>query len=344
MKLGRIRLDTPDGVQERIVAVDTDEARVVDLARAYALLQLRRGAWEDGARRVARALFPSSMSRAIAAGPVLLDAAHEALGAADDASLALDDVVWASPLDPPVIRDGLTFQEHIVNYSRRAANALPRPEIYTLPGYYKGSTGSIYAPDTEVPYPAFSSWLDYELEIGYVIGTPGHDLTPEESFGHVFGITIVNDFSARDVQLVEIAIGMGPQHGKDFAFGIGPWITTMDEVGAIDGLTGSVRVNGELWSQCRAEDMVWTPGELIAYVSIADTLQPGDLIASGTLGNGSAVELGRELAPGDVIELELERVGTLRHTLTAEKKQYPWWPSPKPYPFAPDHRPESTRE
>ncbi|GAA2011314.1 fumarylacetoacetate hydrolase family protein [Microbacterium ulmi] len=334
MKLGRISSATPDGPDERIVAVDLAGDRVVDLARAFALVQRRRGAWDAGARRLARAVFPSSMSAAIAAGPLFLDAAHVALAAADDASIPLDAVDWVAPLDPPMIRDGLTFQDHIVNYSRRAANALPNPSIYRMPGYFKGSTGSIYGPGAEVPYPSFSSWIDYELEIGYVIGKPGSDLTPDESFDHIFGVTIFNDFSARDVQLVEIAIGMGPQHGKDFAFGIGPWITTMDEIGSIEGLTGSVRINGEVWSQCRAENMVWSPAELVAYVSVADSLQPGDLIASGTMGNGSSIELGRELSPGDVVELTLEGVGTLRHTMSAEKKAYPWWPEPKPYPFA----------
>lgn len=334
MKLGRILSSTADGAEERIVAVDTESARVIDLARAYALVQRRRGAWEAGARRLARTLFPSSMSAAIAAGPAFLDAAHDALAAGDDASTAIGDVEWASPLDPPVIRDGLTFLDHITNYAERAVKAKPNPNIFKVPGYFKGSTGSIYGPGAEVPYPGFSSWLDYELEIGYVIGRPGHDLTPDTAFEHVFGITIFNDFSARDIQLIENAIGMGPQHGKDFAFGIGPWITTMDEVGAIEGLTGSVRINGEVWSECRADRMVWSPAELVAYASIADNLQPGDLIASGTMGEGSAIELGRELTPGDVVELTLEKVGTLRHTMTPQKKQYLWWPEPKPYPFA----------
>lgn len=333
MKLGRILSSTADGPQERLVAVDTAEQRVVDLARAHALVQLRHGADPEAARRIARAFFPSSMSAAIAAGSQFLDAAHVALGAADDASSWLGEVQWTSPLDPPVIRDGLTFGDHILHFSEVVTKSRPNPNIYKTPGFFKGSTGTVYGPDDEIPYPSFTSALDYELEIGYVIGRPGSDLTPDSALEHVFGITVFNDLSARDIQAGEMAIGMGPQHCKDFAYAIGPWITTMDEIASIEGLGGTVVVNGEQWASCRAENMVWSPAELVAYVSIADRLQPGDIIGSGTMGWGSALELGRVLSPGDVVELSLEGVGTLRNTLSAAKREYPWWPSAKPYPF-----------
>src|SRR5699024_7416482 len=117
MKLGRILGETPDGGEARLVAIDTDGARVIDLARAYAIAQTRRGASAEGARRLARTVFPSSTSAAIANGPMLQEAAVSALEVADDASASFDAVTWLAPLDPPVIRDGLTFGQHMINFS-----------------------------------------------------------------------------------------------------------------------------------------------------------------------------------------------------------------------------------
>lgn len=334
MKLGRIARPTPDGEELRIVAALPEEGRVVDLAAAFSLAQQRRGASPATARRLSREIFPHSMSAAIGAGPFFLDSAAQALDAADDASLPLGEVQWRAAVDPPVIRDGLTFNKHIENFAETVTKSLPNPNIYKIPGYFKGSTATVYGHGEEIPYPSFSDALDYEVEIGYVIGAPGRNLTPETSFDHVFGITIFNDFSARDVQGSEMAIGMGPQKCKDFAYGIGPWITTIDEIPSIDGLKASVSVNGHQWSACEATDMLYSPEELVAYVSIADRLQPGDIIGSGTMGFGSAMELGRKLEPGDVVDMALEGVGTLRNTLSAEREAYPWWPAARPYPFA----------
>ena len=333
MKLGRVVRPTPDGPRARIVAVQPDSERVIDLAQAYALTLQRSGAEPERASKIARSIFPSSMAAAIGGGDVFLDAAHDALETADDASLPLLEVQWCAAVDSPVIRDGLTFSQHIINFSEKVTHALPNPNIYKIPGYFKGSTATVYGHNEEIPYPDFTDAFDYELEIGYVVGRRGRNLTPDDALDHLFGITIFNDFSARDVQGAEMAIGMGPQKCKDFAYGIGPWITTMDEVSSIEGLTGSVRVNGETWSTCVAGDMVYTPAELVAYISIADYLQPGDLIGSGTLGFGSGLELGKTLSPGDVVELELESVGTLRSPISKTREKAPWWPEPRPYPF-----------
>jgi 2-keto-4-pentenoate hydratase/2-oxohepta-3-ene-1,7-dioic acid hydratase in catechol pathway len=114
-------------------------------------------------------------------------------------------------------------------------------------------------------------------------------------------VTIFNDFSERDVQKIELAIGMGPGKGKDFAFGIGPWIVTMDEIGRIDDLEMTVRINGQECSRGNSAETLWRPEELLAYMSISETLLPGDLIGSGTVGNGSGLEIGRKLDVGDVL-------------------------------------------
>lgn len=332
-KIGRISVASPDGEQIRVVAAEPESGRVIDLARAYALILQRRGATRERAVEVARSFFPSSLSAGIAAGDAFLDNVNAALAAADDASSDIHSVSWRAAVDPPVIRDGLTFGTHIENYFRNVVKSAPVRAVYERPGFFKGSTATVYGNDQVIPYPNISEKLDYELEIGYIVGKPGRNLTPDESLAHVFGITIFNDWSLRDVQALEGPIGMGAQHSKDFAYGIGPWITTLDEIPSIEGLTGQVRVNGEVRADTRVENFVYTPAELVAYVSIFDGLQPGDLIGSGTMGWGAGVEIDRFLQPGDVVELELEGVGTLRNPIAPEKETPPWWPAPRPYPF-----------
>jgi 2-keto-4-pentenoate hydratase/2-oxohepta-3-ene-1,7-dioic acid hydratase in catechol pathway len=211
----------------------------------------------------------------------------------------------------------------------------PNPQLFRTPGYFKGSTGVVYGHDEEIPYPSFAQQIDYELELGFVVGGAGRNLDPEQAERLLFGLTIFNDFSARDIQGREMGLGMGPQKCKDFAYGIGPWITTIDDpaLPPLDQLRVSVHVNGESWATGVTEGMIYSPAELIAYVSVGDVVQPGDIIGSGTVGNGSALELGRHLRPGDVVELEVEGVGVLRNRFSAEPEPYPWWPEPRPNPF-----------
>lgn len=335
MKLGRIAVNGPDGEEVRVIAAQPESSRVIDLKRAYALALQKSGATVDGSRHLAQATF-GDLTLGIASGDFFLEAAHRALAAADDASLPIDEVDFRAAIKPPMIRDGLTFGTHIENYFKNVVKSKPVRAVYERPGFFKGSTATIYGTGETIPYPDISEKLDYELEIGYIVGKPGRNLTPDESMDHVFGITIFNDWSLRDVQALEGPIGMGAQHSKDFAYGIGPWITTLDEIASIEGLVGQIRVNGEVWSNTRVENFVYTPAELVAYVSIFDGLQPGDLIGSGTMGFGGGVELDKFLSPGDIVELDLEGVGTLRNPIASEKEHPPWWPAPRPYPFEGD--------
>jgi 2-keto-4-pentenoate hydratase/2-oxohepta-3-ene-1,7-dioic acid hydratase in catechol pathway len=332
MKFGRILVPGPDGDEIRVVAVDPDQSRVVDLRRAYALALQKKGATVDGSRHLAHATF-RDLTLGISLGDFFLEAASSALVAADDASIDLDSANFRAAIKPPVIRDSLTFNGHIKNFFGNVMKSTPTRAIYERPGYFKGSTSTIYGTNETIPYPDITEKLDYELEIGYVIGKPGRSVTPENAFDHVFGITIFNDWSLRDVQVLEAPIGMGAQHSKDFAYGIGPWIVTLDEVPSLIGLTGQVRVNGEVRSNTKVEDFIWTPEETVSYVSQFDGLQVGDLIGSGTMAFGAGAELQRFLEPGDVLELELEGVGVLRSPIATTKESATWWPTPQPYPF-----------
>ena len=231
MKLGRIWKDGPDGPVARMVAVHPDEQRVVDLATAQAARLRRDGASDAGARRLAGALFPSSMSDAIALGRAFVEAAAAAdREAPDDASLSVDDVRWARPARPaghPRLADLPAAHEAV----RRTARAgPPNPQFFKTPGLLQGLDRRRLRPRrAEIPYPVLAEQIDYELESGSSSGRPGRNLTPEQAEHALFGLTIFNDFSAATSRAGRWGCGMGPQKSKDFAYGIGPWITTIDE-------------------------------------------------------------------------------------------------------------------
>jgi 2-keto-4-pentenoate hydratase/2-oxohepta-3-ene-1,7-dioic acid hydratase in catechol pathway len=177
----------------------------------------------------------------------------------------------------------------------------------------------VIGPDETIPWPHYSDRLDHELELAAVIGKPGRDIEPEHALEHVFGWTLWNDLSARDVQARELAVALGPGKGKDWDGSnvLGPCIVTADE---LDGTNVEleVRVNGERWGGDTTANMHHSFAALIAYASMAETLHAGEVLGSGTATGGSGIELDRRLEPGDVIELEAEGLGVLRNTIGAK--------------------------
>jgi 2-keto-4-pentenoate hydratase/2-oxohepta-3-ene-1,7-dioic acid hydratase in catechol pathway len=331
MKLGRILRESLEGAIPRLVVVQPEHERVIDLATAEYQRLLGTGASAEAARRLACALYPGSMSAAIAAGPTFLTAAAHTAGSIEDgsASLPLDQVRWLAPVDPPVMRDCLAFEQHLRNTLAGLASAMhvaPRiPDVYyEKPIYYKGNPLTLIGHQQETPWPDYSSRMDYELELGFVIGRAGKDLTPEQAKSHLFGVTIFNDFSARDIQSLEMQGLLGPAKGKDFATALGPWITTVDELD-VHNLTMVARVNGEEWSRGSSSTIMWRVEEIIAYISKAEGIVAGELIGSGTVGRGCGVELGKLLKPGDVVELEIEGIGILRNSI-GEPAPAGWMP------------------
>lgn len=222
-----------------------------------------------------------------------------------------------APLKPRSMRDFLAFEGHLLN-AMKALGRPVAPEWYSVPAYYKGLPDTVAGPDDEVPWPYYAQTLDHELELACVIGRQGKDILAPEALDYVFGYTIWNDFSARDVQARELPVGMGPSKAKDWDGSnvLGPVLVTSDELDIAD-LRMSVRVNGELWGEDRSGSMYHKFEALIAYSSMAQTLYPGDLLGSGTAAGGSGVELGRSLSPGDVVELEIEGIGILRNRVGA---------------------------
>ena len=229
------------------------------------------------------------------------------------ASPAIAGATLLAPLRPRSLRDFLTFEGHLKNAMANLGRPIA-PEWYRTPAYYKGMPDTVIGPDEEIPWPSYTEKLDHELELAIVIGKRGKDVEREHALEHVFGYTIWNDMSARDVQSEELPIGMGPAKAKDWDGSnvLGPCIVTADEV---DGrnLQLSVRINGETWGGDTTAHMHHRIEDLIAYASQAQTLYPGEVLGSGTTTGGSGVEQDRWLKPGDVIEMEADGIGILRN-------------------------------
>lgn len=312
MRLATIRTD--DG-RERVAAVLDGERRVLDLGSAH--------------ERVRGGEHPAlgSMLALIEGDAAALDVARELVDAApDEAMLDRSAVTLLAPIPvPPQIRDFLAFEQHLTGAFAMAEQLTGRhmeiPAVwYQQPIYYKANRFSVVGPDADVRWPAYAQLLDYELELACVIGRGGVDIAAEEAASHVFGYTIFNDISARDAQATEMEGQLGPAKGKDFDTGnvLGPWLVTADEVGDPYDLTMVARVNGEEWSRGHSGTMHHRFEDIIAFVSRSETLHPGEILGSGTVGGGCGLELGRFLDPGDVIELEVERIGVLRNRIVKE--------------------------
>jgi 2-keto-4-pentenoate hydratase/2-oxohepta-3-ene-1,7-dioic acid hydratase in catechol pathway len=327
MKLTRIVRAGVDGLEPRVAVVLPDEHVVVDLVTAERARLERSGSTEQAATRIARALFPSSMAAAIAAGDVFLESARRVLEDRQaEGRLRWDEVEWTSPVDPPVMLDGSAFEQHLVNAHARGKRDVP-DLFYEVPVYYKMNPQTVIGHEAEVPWRGEARFMDYELELGIVVGKWATDLRPEESLPHIFGITAMNDFSARDVQAREMTAGFGPAKGKDFATALGPWITTMDEVDLSD-LEMVARVNGEEWSRGSTSSLMWSVEELVAFASRGETIVAGEVIGTGTVGLGCGLELYRKLKPGDVVEIEISSIGVLRNTI-GHPEPSRWTPKPK---------------
>ena len=240
-------------------------------------------------------------------------------------SFALEEVRLHAPLKPTTLRDAYAFEQHVKTANANRGRDVP-VEWYKYPVYYYTNPYSIFGPDDEIPHPPYTSALDFELEVAVVIGKAGTNLNSETAAHHIFGYTIFNDWSARDVQREEMKVGLGPAKGKDFASSLGPFIVTpeslthkkTDRPGVYD-LSMTARVNGVELSRGSLKDIFWSFGEIIARASQSTMLYPGDVIGSGTVGTGCLLELTKTKGPwlniGDVVELEVEEIGILRNVI-----------------------------
>jgi fumarylacetoacetate (FAA) hydrolase len=243
-----------------------------------------------------------------------------------DLLLPRGEVRLLAPLPRPrSLRDFYTFEQHVATARAQRGQPVP-PNWYKAPVFYFGNHQAVFGPDDSVPLPR-TERLDYELEVACVIGREGRNIDPDDALDYIAGFTIMNDWSARDLQAEEMSVGLGPAKGKDFATSLGPWIVTPDELENYvndDGdrwrLEMIARVNGRPYSRGNLGDMHYTWAQIIAHASRDATLYPGDVLGSGTVGSGCILELTPEavggwLEPDDVVELEVAGLGTLKNRI-----------------------------
>ncbi|MEC9362892.1 MAG: fumarylacetoacetate hydrolase family protein, partial [Pseudomonadota bacterium] len=281
----------------------------------------------------------SSMLALIEAGPAALDQVRATLEAEDaehpDAvRVPLDQVRWAPPLVPPRMLCFSVYEQHMkqafesvlkmkagrgVTGMLKGLGMIKMPKrFYARPLYYKGNNLSVSAHEGQVLWPRWTEQLDYEMELGVVIGRHGKNVSANDAMDYVFGYTCFNDFSARDKMMQEVPWGgVGPVKGKDFDTGnaMGPWIVTRDEIPDPYDLRMQVRVNGEVRGQSSTSGMTHPISRMIEVATDEERIVPGEFIGTGAAGNGCGIEFLRFLAPGDVVEVEIERIGVLRSTV-----------------------------
>jgi 2-keto-4-pentenoate hydratase/2-oxohepta-3-ene-1,7-dioic acid hydratase in catechol pathway len=328
MKL--VTFDTGAG-NARLGAVVDDGARILDLAGAAELSGVNGDAF-------------ASMIDLVNSGEIGLRWATDLVsgvsgGRLDAALRAYEGTRLYAPLPrPEQLRDFLCFERHLKQARRQrlrlvagkspdpdaafqrmidAGQAEPADVWYRQPIYYKGNRFAVVGPDADIEWPDYSEFMDYELEFAAVIGTKVKNADREQARAAIFGYMIFNDFSARDTQAEEMVGQLGPAKSKDFdtANAFGPWLVTADEVADPYSLQMEARINGELWCSENTETMYHKFEDIIMHVSRSETIYPGEVIGSGTIGNGSAFEIGKRLQLGDRIELSVTGLGVLRNTI-----------------------------
>jgi 2-keto-4-pentenoate hydratase/2-oxohepta-3-ene-1,7-dioic acid hydratase in catechol pathway len=313
-----------------LVEGTADDGVVIDLSSAGRALLAREGVSLAGIRSIAPTLAPCTMLAFIEGGARTRDLADRALDA------ALADGTESDPFDapvrfgtadvtvlpaitaPPMLRDFMAFEKHLVNVFPRLGREIPE-EWYRRPVYYKANTAAIGAHDQDVAFPPYTEQLDLEFEFAAILGRDGTGISEDSARDHIFGYTVYDDLSARAIQSLEMTVGLGPAKGKDFhgAHVLGPVVVTADEVPDPYALAMTGTVDGETWTVGSSSDMHWRFEQMIAYASMGEPLRAGEVFGSGTVGDGSGAEQDRWLEPGNVIELTVEGIGTLRNRVVA---------------------------
>ncbi len=260
--------------------------------------------------------------------------------------LALKEVQLMAPVPhPSSLRDGYAFRQH-VETSRRNRGLEMTSLFDSFPVFYFGNHHTVKGPGPVHCMPDHFKKLDFELEAAIVISRTGKNILAEVADSYIAGLMIMNDFSARSLQLEEMLLNLGPAKGKDFITTTGPWLVTTDELKAYEvnckknhtgkswNLRMSARVNDRMVSEGNLSDMEWTFAELIARASYGVELYPGDIIGSGTVGTGCFLELNgtgklnnpkykeQWLMAGDKIELKIDTLGSLSNEILAEPSNY----------------------
>lgn len=244
----------------------------------------------------------------------------------DGADLSFDlnddkEVSLGCPIDKiNCYRDFYAHEKHVAKGFEKRNEPIPEA-WYEIPAYYKGATAGFIGPEATIPWPSYTNKLDYELEFGVVIGKDGKNIKAENALDHIFGYTIFNDISARDIQKKEMAVRLGPAKGKDFCSVVGPVIVTADEFkGKEPNLLMTATINGEEWSRGYTGDSHYTWAQMIEHASKEEWILATDFMGSGTVGTGCGLEIDKWIKPSDTIILEIEGIGKLKNIIGTPNK------------------------
>jgi 2-keto-4-pentenoate hydratase/2-oxohepta-3-ene-1,7-dioic acid hydratase in catechol pathway len=259
---------------------------------------------------------PPSLHRLLRLKNNPIDILKEALNLKEDEKYIINFstslIKFESPLDKiETYRDFYAHEKHVKTGFQKRNEEVP-PAWYEIPAYYKGATQGFIGHEDEILWPSYTDILDYELELGMIIGKDGRNISVEDASKYIFGFTILNDISARDIQRKEMSIRLGPAKGKDFCSILGPVIVTFDEFHFKEpNLLMTAKINGIEWSRGFSGDSQFTWAQMINHVSKDEWILAGDLFGSGTVGTGCGLELDKWIKSGDIIELEIEKIGKL---------------------------------
>jgi 2-keto-4-pentenoate hydratase/2-oxohepta-3-ene-1,7-dioic acid hydratase in catechol pathway len=314
LKLCTFEIRTHVGRQRRLGAVLP--AGILDLNFACAA--------HVQSQKLADALLPGNMREFLEGESRAMDAAREAIafferdgvrrGSNDETLLYAPGEVrlLAALPNPASVRDFYAFEAHVKRGFEKRGEPMPA-EWYQIPVYYRSGHHNIIGTGQDVIWPSFSEKFDYELELAAVIGRQGSNIPASQAADYIAGFTVMNDFSARDIQRQEMKVRLGPAKGKEWSTALGPYLVTPNEIGDPYNLRMTARINGELWSEGNSASMYWKFEQMIEFLAKDDTIYPGDVIGSGTVGTGCGLELDRWVKRGDLMELEIEKIGVLRN-------------------------------
>ena len=270
--------------------------------------------------------LPATMLEIIALGDVALDELRRLETAVRDGSVQGEPLAGArllAPIPRPaknVFCLGLNYQAHIAEGAAMRGPGMPgsagQPERPQWPTYFTKAPTAVIGPEAPIPlHPNVTQQLDWEVELAVIIGRGGINIAEADAYDHIFGYTVLNDVSAREVQR---------RHGQQWFKGksldgtcpMGPWVVTRHQLGKADNLTLECRVNGAVKQHSVTSKMIFTIPEIIAGLSAGITLEPGDIIATGTPeGVGFARTPPEFLKAGDIVECEIEGIGVLRNSV-----------------------------
>ena len=222
------------------------------------------------------------------------------------------NISLGAPLDKiETYRDFFAHEKHVATGFKKRNEPIPAA-WFELPVYYKGATAGFIGHEEEILWPSYTDILDYELELGMVVGLDGYNIKAKDAHKHIFGFTILNDISARDIQKKEMTVRLGPAKAKDFCSVIGPVIVTADEFDSVDpDLLMTAKVNGKEWSRGRSGDSHFSWRQMLEHTSRDEWVLAGDFFGSGTVGTGCGLELDQWIKSGYIVELEIEKIGKL---------------------------------